>query len=168
MIDPFGEVEQEWEYLTIDEKSVAIYQNQNPNHFWPELSVRVQLSSRKNIYNRQVENIFDVLGDIGGFYDIYFSIGFGLNIFWYLYNVIAFETEISSSMEVDTGILLKSRKFSDEQLSALHERLQLNENTRLKRSELYHLGKQFKRVKKVAMPFFSALCCCRLCFKRTK
>ena len=69
------------------------------------MSVRIQLSSQKNIYIRQVENIYDVFGDIGGFYDIFMSIGFGLNFFWYLYNVIAFETEISSSMEVDTGTL---------------------------------------------------------------
>ena len=48
----------------------------------------------------------------------------------------------------------------------LSERLSMNENTRLKKTELFHLSKQFGRAKKVVFPFCYAICC-NTCFKRT-
>ena len=47
--------------------------------------------------------MYDVAGDIGGFYEIYF--GYWMNFFIILYNVQFFKNEISGSMRIDSDEL---------------------------------------------------------------
>ena len=62
--------------------------------------MRILLSSSSYSHNRKVESIYDVLSDIGGYYDIMFGLGFGY--LFHIYNTTAFINHMTSNEEVDT------------------------------------------------------------------
>ena len=61
------------------------------------------------------------MGDIGGFYELNFGIIFAW--FFYFYNTVAYETHVSSSIEVDTSAFTQSKRPISKYLSALTGRL---------------------------------------------
>ena len=88
-------------------------------------------------HHREAEKFLDVLGDIGGFYELNFGIFFAW--FFSFYNRIAFETHVSSSIKVDTRISTPSKRPISKYISALSKRLKSNQNPRINKPELLDL-----------------------------
>ena len=105
----------------------------------PALELRIELSSGSYEYRRQTENIWEVLGDIGGFYDI-LSIGVSFIISFYSQEV--FESYVASQQEIDHGSLQKTKSHYSNDFENLFERLDTGRSTRMKKGEIINLGKR--------------------------
>ena len=96
--------------------------------------MRILLSSTSYSHSRQAKTVYDVFGEIGGYHDITFTLGFAY--LFNIYNTTALIKHMTSSEEVDTSP--KTKKNSKNKLISLSERLK-SKNTRLQKLELVEL-----------------------------
>ena len=63
--DPSGDVDREWTFFTIEEKSVRV---EYAAEKFPNIEIRVELSNAYYTYKRKCENIWWILSFTGGFF----------------------------------------------------------------------------------------------------
>ena len=113
-----------------------------------------------HIHTREVESIYDVLGDIGGYYDIQKLLG---ALIMGYYSSVMFEGDLARKAEVQTESAerkLKENSF----LRVMSQKLEANQNAQLNKSEMKDLLGQFFNIRKLAIPLCGYFCC--PCFYR--
>ena len=135
----------------------------NPESVLPSIDIKLELSSSKNLFERQAESWLDLLGDVGGFND-------AVTIFFVFvmakYTETMFEGRLVKGTKVEE-IQKKHRKNTGAgHLRGMQEKLKANFNVQLNRLELKDLILQFRHIRQLKVPVFAYLCCL-CCLKKS-